>query len=74
MLPSSPQHHGAQPAVSPADHPASGGVQPQMGMRSIHMHTLHPIEGPPPWTAVRVRRAGGEVDWVIKNRGNDLQW
>ena len=61
-----------------ADHPAFGEVvEPQMGMRSIHMHTLHPIEGLAAfWTGGEGEdvRAAQVIDWVIKNRGNDLQW
>ena len=67
----------ALPSLS-ADHPALGEVvQPQMGMRSIHMHTLHPIEGLAAfWTGGEgeQERAAEVIDWVIKNRGNDLQW
>jgi len=49
---------------------------PQMARRGIHMHTLHPIEGYfDAWDSKgdlnNIRRIG---DWVIKNRGNHLQW
>lgn len=53
------------------------GVQsPEMTRRGIHMHTLHPIEGlydfwvpsEPLEDAERV------MDWVVKNRGNHIQW
>ena len=62
----------------PADHPALGAlVEPEMGMRSIHMHTLHPIEGLAAfWIGGTGEgdRAAEVIDWVVKNRGNDLQW
>ncbi|CAN5792039.1 hypothetical protein BH11MYX3_BH11MYX3_13690 [soil metagenome] len=51
--------------------------QPQIRVRGIHLHTLHPAEG---YFAVWEPGAGGTndahriIDWVIKNRGNYLQW
>ena len=45
--------------------------------RGIHLHTLHPIEGyyamwePGEENLAVARRI---VDWVVKNRGNYLQW
>ena len=49
---------------------------PDMARRGIHMHTLHPTEGYfDAWEsggdALHMRRI---ADWVIKNRGNHLQW
>lgn len=51
--------------------------QPQVRVRGIHLHTLHPIEGyfafwdPSPANTSDAHRI---IDWVIKNRGNYLQW
>jgi len=52
--------------------------QPEVGRRrGIHLHTLHPIEGyramwePGEENLATARRI---VDWVVKNRGNYLQW
>ncbi len=45
--------------------------------RGLHLHTLHPIEGyyamwePGEESLAEARRI---VDWVVKNRGNYLQW
>jgi len=49
---------------------------PDMERRGIHMHTLHPIEGyfdawEPKAEFENMRRVG---DWIIKNRGNYIQW
>lgn len=51
--------------------------EPEVRVRGIHLHTLHPIEG---YFAVWEPSAGSTndahriVDWVVKNRGNYLQW
>lgn len=51
--------------------------QPQIRVRGIHLHTLHPAEG---YFAFWEPGAGSTndahriIDWVIKNRGNYLQW
>jgi len=63
-------------------HPAMGVVdedlhKPAIRVRGIHLHTLHPIEGyfafwePGPQSTGDAHRI---IDWVIKNRGNFLQW
>jgi hypothetical protein len=45
--------------------------------RGLHLHTLHPIEGyyamwePGEENLAEARRI---IDWVVKNRGNYLQW
>jgi len=65
------------PSLS-ADHPAfRERVEPDMALRSLHMHTLHPIEGMKAfWMGGEgeAARAEAVIDWVVKNRGNDLQW
>ncbi len=61
-----------------ADHPALHVlVEPDMAFRSLHMHTLHPIEGLKAfWMGGEgeLERSKSVVDWVVKNRGNDIQW
>ncbi|MEJ7597610.1 MAG: hypothetical protein WKG01_06845 [Kofleriaceae bacterium] len=50
---------------------------PQIRVRGFQLHTLHPIEGyfafwePSPRATNDAHRI---IDWVIKNRGNFLQW
>ncbi len=55
-----------------------GPVQePEMARRGIHLHTLHPIEGYfATWGTGETNLDGAAriVDWVVKNRGNHLQW
>lgn len=52
--------------------------QPEIDRRGLHMHTLHPIEGLYdfwlPDTDGGLERARRVVDWVVRNRGNHLQW
>lgn len=63
----------------PEDHGEGIGDvhQPQIRVRGLQLHTLHPIEGyfafwePGPGNAHDARRI---IDWLIKNRGNFLQW
>nr|MBA3540779.1 hypothetical protein [Deltaproteobacteria bacterium] len=51
--------------------------QPEVRVRGFQLHTLHPLEGyfafwePGPGNASDARRT---IDWLIKNRGNFLQW
>lgn len=51
--------------------------QPQIRVRGLHLHTLHPIEG---HFAFWIPSAGSThdahriIDWVIKNRGNYVQY
>ncbi len=62
--------------------PVVGGIdgqlhQPDIRVRGIQLHTLHPIEGyfafwePSPGSTNDAHRI---IDWVVKNRGNFLQW
>jgi hypothetical protein len=63
----------------PLDGGAESGVvhAPQIRVRGLQLHTLHPIEGyfafwePAPANAHDARRI---IDWLIKNRGNYVQW
>lgn len=50
--------------------------QPQIRVRGFQLHTLHPIEGyfafwEPTSGTVYGKRI---IDWLVKNRGNFLQW
>ena len=52
-------------------------MEPDMAIRGLHMHTLHPIEGL--WAMWdpdddSLQRATEIVDWTVKSRGNYLQW
>lgn len=55
--------------------PVSGA--PEQDRRGLHLHTLHPIEAlPAVWEPGDANRAAAEriFDWVVKNRGNHVQW
>jgi hypothetical protein len=51
--------------------------RPQIRQRGLHLHTLHPAEGyfafwePSPQNKQDAHRV---IDWLIKNRGNYIQW
>jgi len=51
--------------------------KPEIAVRALHMHTLHPIEA---YFAFIEPGPGGKsdahriIDWVVKNRGNYVQW
>lgn len=51
--------------------------EPEQAVRGLHLHTLHPIEGyfdfwePGPDSLARAEQT---IDWLVKNRGNYLQW
>lgn len=69
--PREPRPGLAAPAAGDAIH------APEVRVRGIQLHTLHPIEGyfafwePSPESRADARRI---IDWLIKNRGNYLQW
>ncbi len=56
---------------------ADGLQEPQMSRRGLHLHTLHPTDAlfdfwlPSDQGLERAKRV---VDWVVKARGNHLQW
>jgi hypothetical protein len=58
--------------------PGAGEVQtPQMALRGLHLHTLHPIEGYFDfWEPSAENLAGAKrvIDWLVKSRGNFIQW
>ncbi|MFZ5479428.1 MAG: hypothetical protein ACOZNI_21870, partial [Myxococcota bacterium] len=47
---------------------------PDVPRRGIHLHTLHPIEGYYDFWEGDPARAAQVIDWVVKNRGDHLQW
>lgn len=69
------------PDSLPAEDPLFEGEHaPEQALRGLHMHTLHPIEplwgfwAAPPDGSDGQARAEAVIDWVVKNRGNHLQW
>lgn len=70
------------PAVPSLDETALGelGVihEPDIALRGIHLHTLHPIEAYrgvwDPDHEGAVDEADRIFDWIVKNRGNYVQW
>lgn len=62
----------------PDEDPLFGEDQlPEQQLRGLHLHTLHPIEGYFDfWEPGDEQLAGAKqvIDWVVKNRGNYLQW
>lgn len=51
--------------------------KPEMVRRGLHLHTLHPIEGYYDFwepSEAHLDRAKRVTDWMIKNRGNYLEW
>lgn len=48
---------------------------PEMARRGYHPHTLHPTEAMyDVWGAPDPSRATAMLDWVVRNRGNYIQW
>ena len=69
----------APEALAELDGHADLGVtfEPEMSLRGIQLHTLHPIEGLwATWVPEEdsLERASRIFDWLIKNRGNYIQW
>lgn len=51
--------------------------EPEMRLRGLHLHTLHPIESYYAFwepSAEHLEQAKRVIDWTIKNRGNYVQW
>lgn len=49
--------------------------KPDMGQRGLHLHTLHPIEALYDfWIGTEPEEAYKIIDWIIKIRGNYIQW
>jgi hypothetical protein len=68
-------HVPAAPAFDPG---AELGVlhEPDVpGQRGLQLHTLHPIEAYfAMWESNDERQARQIFDWIVKNRGNHVQW
>jgi hypothetical protein len=75
-----PPCEGAGWACVPAGAPGAidGALhRPDVRVRGLQLHTLHPIEGYfALWepTAAAREDARRIIDWLVKNRGNFLQW
>ncbi len=62
------------PALS-ADAQLGVDFAPEMARRGYHPHTLHPIEAMYDlWGSPDPERAEAMLDWVVRNRGNYVQW
>lgn len=66
-------------ALPGATSPVFAGAtrEPEQSLRGIQLHTLHPIEGYYAlWepSAASLAAAERQIDWLVKNRGNFLQW
>jgi len=65
------------PILGEAGAPFGAVHRPEVSVRGMQLHTLHPIEG---YFAFWEPSAGSRddaqriIDWLIKNRGNFLQW
>lgn len=51
--------------------------EPEMTVRGLHLHTLHPIEAY--WAVwepgeAHLEEARRIIDWIVKNRGNRVTW
>lgn len=56
---------------------ATGEVAPEMAVRGLHLHTLHPIEGMYAMlmpSEDHLARAFEILRWVVRSRGNYIQW
>ena len=59
----------AAPELSTGDH------TPALSRRGLHLHTLHPIEGLAGcYVASESDECRRILDWLVKNRGNFIEW
>lgn len=48
---------------------------PLLARRGLHLHTLHPVEALfDVWLGAETDRALRVLDWIVKSRGNYVQW
>lgn len=48
---------------------------PEIARRGLHLHTLHPTEAMfDLWAEPDVARSTLMLDWIVRNRGNHVQW
>lgn len=72
-----PQRTLLPPALRSSPQWPGAGPVPEVGLRGLHLHTLHPIEAlsdfwlPSPRGLQDAERT---IDWIVKNRGNYVQW
>ena len=71
----------SMPLLSAEDAAAAGldgsVITPAIATRGLHLHTLHPIEGFYAFwdaTSGREQQAKNIIDWVIRQRGNMIQY
>ena len=75
-----PHPHDATLPEAPAladDLEADASAAPDVARRGLHLHTLHPIEAELDlWEGGdgAVARADAILDWIIRQRGNHVQW
>lgn len=54
---------------------ATADATPLLARRGLHLHTLHPIEGLYDfWLGGETDRARRVLDWIVRSRGNYVQW
>ncbi len=71
-----PQHTDRPELLDPSATSAESGT-PEMRRRGLHLHTLHPIEAMfDAWmpSDAGVDRMEHVFDWIVRNRGNHVQW
>lgn len=70
--------HTIRPAALSWEPPLPEGPQePEVALRGLHLHTLHPIEAMfDLWLPTEVGRSDARrlFDWIVRNRGNQVQW
>jgi hypothetical protein len=70
-------HVPAQLAALDAPRDAGKLFTPERSLRGLHLHTIHPIEAHFDFWATGDEAFEGArrtIDWIVKNRGNYLQW
>ena len=71
-------HHTREPAHFPSESDlVTGDFSPEIARRGLHLHTLHPIEALFDfWMPSDDHLEGAKrtIDWIIRNRGNTVQW
>jgi hypothetical protein len=63
--------------VEPEEVSAGRTIAPETPRNGLQMHTLHPIEGTYDFwepSEAGLERARRTIDWLVKNRGNHLQY
>lgn len=64
----------AEPKLA-ADAALGTKFSPEISRRGLHLHTIHPTEAMfDLWGQPDRARADAMLDWVVRNRGNHVQW